>query len=574
MKKTFKIILSVMMAFIFVTNVSAGEIQTKIDSKETTIVLDKNYTDEIIIASDQVVTIDLNGYTYTGKIKVLGELTIKSSKNGGKVILDKDAIRVGSSEANVAGKFTLESGTIESSSYYGIGCFAGSTIIINGGEVNSLYSAITGNNGTGAVHFEVNGGTLTAQNGPSVYMPTPVDLKITAGTLNGGISARMGKIDISGGVINAVTEGFSNLNEKCGKVYCYEYGGNFFLSDAVYITGGTYTSRVEGETNKLELNITGGTLNSEKGYAVAIYDMGKVEQEMLVNISKEATLNGKKAAYKVLPLDAEELGITEITKGYNNKDLVGKVKSIITGGIYSIALEDKYITDEYVQEMNKDGKYVVAKKEVKVEVPAVNESNGNKETQIGVSSSEELENALKESLEKSDIDACNSNANIEINVEKQEENELDDQTKKDFEKFVSENNSVKITEFFDVTILVKNNVTDEDLGLISETTKKITFKVALTEELLNVEEGYTRTYYILRYHDGKVEKLDASLVGNMLSFESDKFSTYAIAYEDVANETVIENPKTSDSIILDLVVGLMAISGASLVGYKLKKRLS
>ena len=53
------------------------------------------------------------------------------------------------------------------------------------------------------MYFEVNGGTLTTEAGASIYMPNQVSLKITGGTLNGGIFVRMGTITISGGTINA-----------------------------------------------------------------------------------------------------------------------------------------------------------------------------------------------------------------------------------------------------------------------------------------------------------------------------------------------------------------------------------
>ena len=52
------------------------------------------------------------------------------------------------------------------------------------------------------MNFTVNGGTLTAKYGPAIYMPGQVNLTITDGTLNGGISLRMGQVDISGGTIN------------------------------------------------------------------------------------------------------------------------------------------------------------------------------------------------------------------------------------------------------------------------------------------------------------------------------------------------------------------------------------
>ena len=49
------------------------------------------------------------------------------------------------------------------------------------------------------MNFTVNGGTLTAKHGPAIYMPGQVNLSITDGVLNGGISLRMGQVSISGG---------------------------------------------------------------------------------------------------------------------------------------------------------------------------------------------------------------------------------------------------------------------------------------------------------------------------------------------------------------------------------------
>lgn len=47
-----------------------------------------------------------------------------------------------------------------------------------------------------------------------------------------------------------------------------------------------------------------------------------------------------------------------------------------------------------------------------------------------------------------------------------------------------------------------------------------------------VKSGYTRNYYVVRYHDGVAEKINAKLDGDDLVFKSSKFSTYAIAYND------------------------------------------
>lgn len=65
--------------------------------------------------------------------------------------------------------------------------------------------------------------------------------------------------------------------------------------------------------------------------------------------------------------------------------------------------------------------------------------------------------------------------------------------------------------------------------------------------------------------------ISASVDGNVLSFESDKFSTYALAYEDVKDEVIV-NPPTGDKIVLDLVVGIVSVAGLGLVAKSIAKR--
>ena len=155
----------------------------------------------------------------------------------------------------------------------------------------------------------------------------------------------MGKINISGGTINATTGPLDSI------VDYYDFNGAVWLANAVSVMGGTYTSKDEGTTNILDLNITGGTINAAngEGSAVAIYDMGKIAQEMKINISGNAKLitNSKtRNAYDVLTLT--EAGVTNIKSGYNNPEFVGKVSTVITGGTFSSSVA-KYITSEYVE---------------------------------------------------------------------------------------------------------------------------------------------------------------------------------------------------------------------------------
>lgn len=138
-----------------------------------------------------------------------GTLSIESSSKNGKLVMKKGSV----SADGEAAKVTLKSGTIESTdtsaSGYGVAAYNGATVVVNGGEIISQYAALSGNNTMGNMNFEVNGGTLTAKYGPAIYMPGQVKLTITGGVLNGGISLRMGQVDISGGTINAMTDAAS-----------------------------------------------------------------------------------------------------------------------------------------------------------------------------------------------------------------------------------------------------------------------------------------------------------------------------------------------------------------------------
>ena len=189
------------------------------------------------------------------------------------------------------------------------------------------------------MNFTVNGGVLTANQGPAIYMPGQTNLTVTGGTLNGGISLRMGTVKISGGTINAVTENIDKPNEY------YNYSGNAWLPDALYVFGGTYTS---ASGNDLNLQITGGTFNCSNGQgsAVAIYDLGKVVQNMSVKISGNAGLStnatGRKA-YQVMSLS--EIGVSSPAAGYGT--YTKKVSSALSGGYYSTDIAKPYIAKDY-----------------------------------------------------------------------------------------------------------------------------------------------------------------------------------------------------------------------------------
>ncbi len=561
-------IFTMLFTFGFILNVDAKEtIKNKIEKITTgEIVLDEDYTENVTIPEGKNITIDLNGNTLTGEINVLGTLTVKSSKEGGQIVKtdgeqNNAAIYVGDfneeTKTKIEGKFTLESGSVISEKGFGIACFSGSTATINGGEVKAVNSGLSGNNTLGSMNFIINGGVITAQYGPAIYMPGPVSLKMTNGTLNGGISLRMGKVNISGGIINAATADFDSFGDY------YYRSVNAWLEDALYVWGGTYTSKDEGTTNILDLNITGGTFNASNklGSAVAIYDIGKVSQEIKVNISGNAKLltnSLNRNAYDVLTLS--DAGVTNIKAGYNNPEFVGKIKTSITGGTFSTSVLP-YLTNEYV-ETKMNNQFVVEKQKVNVDAPVVDGTNV-KEVTMGVKKTLELEEVLKSSLTKSQIDFEGFNPTVKIIIVKQDEEQVQEETLKNIKKFIEEkNNNIKTSDYFDITLNVLEPRTQEIMGILNELTGKVQFEIAIPDSLKQISKEYSRTFYIIREHEGEVEILPTTLKDGKLLFETDKFSTYVLAYED------IKNPKTFDSTISYITLGLtslLCLSGASIV---------
>lgn len=84
-----------------------------------------------------------------------------------------------------------------------------------------------------------------------------------------------------------------------------------------------------------------------------------------------------------------------------------------------------------------------------------------------------------------------------------------------------------VAQYLNLQVLVKAD--GDKIGEINELNQAITFTVAIPEALK--AEG--RSFFVVRLHDGLAEKLDTVMnADGTLSFATDKFSTYALAYAD------------------------------------------
>jgi len=105
----------------------------------------------------------------------------------------------------------------------------------------------------------------------------------------------------------------------------------------------------------------------------------------------------------------------------------------------------------------------------------------------------------------------------------------------------------------------------------------VSITIAVDEKLINLDDTIQRDYYIIRVHDGEVTKIPVVFdpVAKTITFETDKFSLYALSYVDsavpVAVPTVEAPPQTGDPIMTFITMAALA-SGAAAVAVVLRKR--
>ena len=263
------------------------------------------------------------------------------------------------------------------------------------------------------------------------------------------------------------------------------------------------------------------------GSAIAIYDFGKVKQDMKVTITggKFTTSSTTRNAYDVLTL--EDIGVKSPKTGYGVVNNL--VTTSITGGTFSTDVSE-YVEDTYVVEKSGET-YTVAENKVL-------------ET--------EDEKVIFESEE-----ALNNDYYLVVTEKGKEE------VKKATEKVTEtykENKKVKDTELI---ALYDINVQDARQNVVEMEDGKFTIAIAIPESMQKFD-----TYKVVYIdNDGKiVETLDAKLENGKVVFTTTHLSTYGVlGYNNVAEE----NPNTNDINLL-LLIGtiLLGIAGIAITAKK------
>lgn len=448
-------------------------------------------------------------------------------------------------------------------------------------------------------------------------------LIINGGTFSGGLNTikndDYGNLKINGGTFRNVAQAsFLNWNvaEINGGVFTSDNGVilNGFLNQTMNqgkltITGGTYNSgnnkpaisQMGGSTHIGTIVVKGGTYNHnvgvdvETGYKAYLVDgLFKVaptttkivlsSTSLEIEIGKSAmltsTLTPITTLDKVTYSSSDESIATVSASGVVNAKKAGTIKITATAG-------------------QKTATCIVTVKETPKtpDVPSINPPEPtppSDKVQVDIKDNESKQiidssvtNILGDVLTGKDVptsvmssdtlkavqEALTSGKTVIPVVENKlvDRNQVSNQQIVKINDLVSQmektnHSKVTVAQYLDLSVSLTAD--NEVLGTMNRLEKPVTFVVSLPEGLQ--KDG--RVFTVIRVHDGVAEKLKTTLVDGKLLFETDRFSTYALVYEDgVASDTVVKTNDSSDVTLFASMALLALVSGSLVLNRKRKE---
>lgn len=625
------------------------------EGAEVKVVLNKDVTEDVVVPANTKVTLDLNGHTITNvksnTITNFGDLTIEGKGTVDNVTHAKAAL---SNEAGATA--VLNGGNYLRSKETGSSPEAGGS--------NSYYNIV--NHG----FMTINEGVTVKQsgrfsslvengwyNGNQNTSGKDSEMYINGGTFSGGINTikndDYGYLEISGGTFENVTQAaLLNWNEAVIE------GGNF-LSDGNVVLNGYLNDTMD----KGILDIYGGTFKGGAGKDVFALMAGGQTPDSLDNVTvyggtfssdvSDFVGDNLKAVktddgnFIVVPVTAgvvlnpNTLTLTEGDTAQINATLTPE--DAVDTLTWSSSDEKVAVVDETgkvtaiaagkatIRATTSNGKSAVCEvnvtakeSDITVDVPIVDPDADQVEVDMSAQDSKEAQEVIGGTIAKIDTVTGNDQAVVkainealeagkdiqsEVKVEKVDAKEV----AKDEAAAVSsavkqlqakvKGDSATIAQYLDISVLVKAE--GETIGTLNQLGNTVTFTLAIPETLQ--KEG--RQFYVIRVHDGEVTKVASRMnADGTLSFETDRFSTYALVYVDGAQEAYLgnsevidpdkeiitpndpqeekpsgedeqpnkedENPATSAAMMGGLFAGMMILSGAIVIVLQKKKKLN
>ena len=528
-----------------VGNTEYSSLQDAVDaSNGATVYLLQDLTETPYLDSSDVV-LDLGGNTLTVSgyygLAPYYNLTVK---NG--TIKNNDSGSFGVSLFEYSG-LTLESDA-KIVAAYGVGTRVFSeegpiTAVIKGEIESSTMGIYVG--GVNSSVTVAESAKISAKDGIAIYR------KSCDVTINGKVTGTNTAVTISGNLADTSDPTTINigetasLNSNAVALYLAGYGKTTIADGAkltaditaleirageLTINGGEFTSNYEGE---ISVRATSGSSTYGAALAIAQHST-KLPIKVTVN---GGTFNGVAAVYESNPLqnsnasDDIELTITDGTFNATGDTAVYSEdeEEFISGGVYNTDVSSDYVVKDKIEYRIDDETVVVGEPVTKVVSKLLN----------------------KEAVSASDL------ALIEEALP----------------------SGYSIGAYYDVVYGSFRPSPDNSLiDAMEEASSELKVVLTLGDDFPSKDSDVTRTYKVIRVHDGEAEVLDATDNGDgTVSCMSDKFSTYAVIYQDTANvqkkeTTSITNPKTGDKIILFAIIALIGFGGSTITIKKLANR--
>lgn len=183
-----------------------------------------------------------------------------------------------------------------------------------------------------------------------------------------------------------------------------------------------------------------------------------------------------------------------------------------------------------------------------------------------------IANTLSNNSNYSKLIVGHTDVKVDITLEEITLDNTTEEIKNAIEAIEDETDLV-VESYFDINLLLSSNELTDSYN-ITELEDTISLKVLMPEATDSLEDGYLRTYYILRYHDGVVDTILGTISedGKYIEFETDRFSVYALSYEDTIEVTEdLVNPETFDSVMFYFIISSISLVAIIGISYKLRR---
>ena len=321
--------------------------------------------------------------------------------------------------------------------------------------------------------------------------------------------------------------------------------------DGETLTGITLT-RAKGE-DAGEYAITGTAAGANPNYDVTFAEGTlTIEPKSIkgakVVLGKALTANGAEQTQTVekVLLDGKELPADSYTVAGNTATTPGNYTLTITAkGNYTGTVEQTYVIIPAKAESAPGEEIAIGRGKVKVDV----QSEGTVPPATLLTNKAELLAMLADSgdITADELAQIADGASVDIALTVKEAN-VSAEIKTAMAQAAK---GCTIGQYLDISLFKYMTVNGKQQdGVALHTTKNaLTISVAVPDALINTNSAVNRTYCIVRNHEGTITVLDAAFdaARKTLTFKTDRFSDYAIAYKDIAVPSSGSNPGSNNS---------------------------